>query len=237
MLNGVIFMGMDRNDITKIGANISKYRKMKKYTQKQLGDYLDINSKTISKWENGTVAPDITILNSLANVLGVSVEEILSGVNTTNKKRRIYNLMNFILTILFVIFVITTCCLYFNKWEVYDFSSDHELFYVDGYVISNTKETRYVITNSAYVNKGRDIFKIDSLIVELYSGDELVKTSNYDFEKLIVIEEIMPMIEQDFSSGDITSIKYEEFYLVLKCENTMSNESITYTVDLNFENR
>lgn len=230
-------MSMDRNDISKIGANISKYRKMKKYTQKQLGDYLDINSKTISKWENGTVAPDITILNSLANVLGVSVEEILSGVNTTNKKRRLYNLMNFILTILLVTFIMITCYLYFNKWEVYDFSSDHELFYVDGYVITNSKETRYVITNTAYVNKERDTLKIDSLLVELYSGDELVKTSNYDFENPVVIAEVMPMIDYDFSNGEIESDEFDKLYLVLKCENSRSEDTKTYNVGLKFENR
>lgn len=225
-------MSMDRNDITKIGANISKYRKMKKYTQKQLGDYLDINSKTISKWENGTVAPDITILNSLASVLGVSVEELLSGVNTTNKKRRLYNLMNFVLTILLIVFITFTCCLYFNKWEVYDFSSDHELFEIDGYVVSNGEDNSYVITNMLYRPKGRDVTKVDSVVAELYSGDELVKTSNYDFEKGASIEEIMTFIYKDFGNGEIFDFKSNELYLIFNCESYNSNEPIVYTIDL-----
>jgi transcriptional regulator with XRE-family HTH domain len=226
---------MDRNDISKIGANISKYRKMKKYTQKQLGDYLDINSKTISKWENGTVAPDITILNSLANVLGVSVEEILSGVNTTNKKRRLYNLMNFILTILLVTFIMITCYLYFNKWEVYDFSSDHELFYVDGYVITNSKETRYVITNMLYKPKGRDVTKVDSVVAELYSGDELVSVYTNEFEDSLSIEEVMPMIEKSMDGGYIKYFKNDSLFLLINYMVNTKEEPKSYTIDLNFE--
>lgn len=230
-------MSMDRNDISKIGANISKYRKMKKYTQKQLGDYLDINSKTISKWENGTVAPDITILNSLANVLGVSVEEILSGVNTTNKKRRLYNLMNLILTILLVTFIVITCYLYFNKWEVYDFSSDHELFEIDGYVVSNGEDNRYVITNMLYRAKVRNNIEVNSVIVELYSSDELVNVFSNDFEKSVPIEDAISKVERGFTNGFINGVDYEDLYIVIKYDNSISDDTKTYNVDLVFDNR
>lgn len=228
-------MSMGRNDISKIGANISKYRKMKKYTQKQLGDYLDINSKTISKWENGTVAPDITILNSLANVLGVSVEEILSGVNTTNKKRRIYNLMNFILTILLVTFIMITSYLYFNKWEVYDFSSDHELFEIDGYVVSNGEDNRYVITNMLYRPKGRDVTKVDSVVAELYSGDELVSVYTNEFEDSLSIEEVMPMIEKSMDGGSIKYFKNDSLFFLINYMVNTKEEPKSYIIDLNFE--
>ena len=79
-------MAFERQDISIIGSNISKYRKLKKYTQKQLGDLIDVNPKTVSKWENGTVGPDITILKSLADALDVGVEELLTGIKNKNKK-------------------------------------------------------------------------------------------------------------------------------------------------------
>ena len=58
-----------------MGKHIAELRKSKGYTQKTLGDILDISDKTVSKWEKGVVAPDITILNSLASTLDISVEE------------------------------------------------------------------------------------------------------------------------------------------------------------------
>lgn len=230
-------MSMDRNDITKIGANISKYRKMKKYTQKQLGEYLDINSKTISKWENGTVAPDITVLNSLANVLGITIEELLSGVSTTNKKKRVNIIINFALTILLIVFILLSSYLYFNKWEVYDFSSEHEMFNVHGYVVTNGEESRYVINEMNYRLKKRDDIKISSVIVELYSGDELVNVYSNDFDKMITIEDVIPLIENNFGSGDINSVDYENFKFILKYENSSSDDIKSYVIDLRFSNR
>ena len=68
-----------RTSMIKMGEHISFLRKKKNYTQRNLGDILDVSDKTISKWEKGIVAPDITILQALANTLDVSVEEILAG--------------------------------------------------------------------------------------------------------------------------------------------------------------
>ena len=187
--------------------------------------------------ENGTVAPDITILNSLANVLGVSVEEILSGVNTTNKKRRLYNLMNLILTILLVTFIMITCYLYFNKWEVYDFSSDHELFEIDGYVVSNGEDNRYVITNMLYRAKARNNIEVNSVIVELYSGDELVNVFSNDFEKSVPIEDAISKVERGFTNGFINDVDYEDLYIVINFDISFDDDTTAYAIDLNFENR
>lgn len=55
-----------RTDLTVMGKNIAKYRKNKKLTQKKLGEIIDVSDKSISKWENGNIAPDITLLVPLA---------------------------------------------------------------------------------------------------------------------------------------------------------------------------
>ena len=62
-----------------IGKFISKLRKEKGLTQQELGDKLYVTDKAVSKWERGLSLPDITILNKLADILDVSVSEILNG--------------------------------------------------------------------------------------------------------------------------------------------------------------
>ncbi|MBQ7290364.1 MAG: helix-turn-helix domain-containing protein [Clostridia bacterium] len=62
----------------KIGEKIAKHRKLKGYTQEQLGEFLGVSGQAVSKWENGGV-PDTYLLPNIAKVLGVSVD-ILFGV-------------------------------------------------------------------------------------------------------------------------------------------------------------
>lgn len=63
----------------KVGALIAELRKEKGLTQAGLAEKLNISNRTVSKWENGDGYPDITILFDLANVLGVTVDELLKG--------------------------------------------------------------------------------------------------------------------------------------------------------------
>lgn len=62
-----------------MGTFIQALRKEKKLTQKELAEQVLVSDKTVSKWETGYTLPDITVLLKLCNVLGVSVNELLSG--------------------------------------------------------------------------------------------------------------------------------------------------------------
>ena len=63
----------------KIGKFIHDLRKEKELTQKQLADLVGVSDKTISKWETGRGIPDTAIMSELCEVLGISVNELLSG--------------------------------------------------------------------------------------------------------------------------------------------------------------
>ena len=63
----------------KTGKFIAELRKEKGMTQEQLGDRLGVNSRSVSRWENGHGMPDISLLLTLADVLGVTVQELLEG--------------------------------------------------------------------------------------------------------------------------------------------------------------
>lgn len=63
----------------KTGKFIAELRKEKGMTQEQLGAKLGVNSRSVSRWENGHGMPDISLLLELADVLGVTVQELLEG--------------------------------------------------------------------------------------------------------------------------------------------------------------
>lgn len=71
-------------DCKKTGSLIAKVRKEKNMTQVELARKLNISDKAVSKWERGLGCPDVTLLNELAEVLGINVKDILSGELITN---------------------------------------------------------------------------------------------------------------------------------------------------------
>lgn len=66
-------------DNDKIVGFICELRKSKNMTQKQLAEKLNMTDKAVSKWERGLGYPDITALSPLADILGVTINELLSG--------------------------------------------------------------------------------------------------------------------------------------------------------------
>ncbi|MBQ8381231.1 MAG: helix-turn-helix domain-containing protein [Clostridia bacterium] len=66
-------------DQLKIGKFIANCRKQKSLTQAQLSEKLGITDKAISKWERGISMPDTSIMLELCDILGISVNELLSG--------------------------------------------------------------------------------------------------------------------------------------------------------------
>ncbi len=67
---------MDKN---KIGNFISIKRKELGLNQKELAEKLSVTDKAVSKWETGRGMPEVSLLIPLANLLNVSVTELLNG--------------------------------------------------------------------------------------------------------------------------------------------------------------
>ncbi len=64
-------------DKVKFGEFVAQLRREKGYTQKQVAAELFVSDKAVSKWERGMSMPDISLLMPLANLLGVTVTELL----------------------------------------------------------------------------------------------------------------------------------------------------------------
>jgi transcriptional regulator with XRE-family HTH domain len=63
----------------RVGSFIAQLRKEKSLTQQELADRLGVTNKAVSKWETGEGYPEITILPTLADALGVTADELLRG--------------------------------------------------------------------------------------------------------------------------------------------------------------
>ena len=62
-----------------IGKRIAALRRGKNLKQDDLAQMLEVSPQAVSKWENDQTCPDISLLPKLAKILGVSVDELLSG--------------------------------------------------------------------------------------------------------------------------------------------------------------
>ena len=62
-----------------LGKRIAMLRRQKGLKQEDLANALDVSPQAVSKWENDQTCPDISLLPSLAQLLEVSVDELLSG--------------------------------------------------------------------------------------------------------------------------------------------------------------
>lgn len=69
------------------GTVIKQLREKKGTTQAQLAQLIGVTDKAVSKWETGKGLPDITLLEPLANALGVSLIELMKGEFVSNGNR------------------------------------------------------------------------------------------------------------------------------------------------------
>ena len=67
------------------GTAIRQRREERKLTQAELAEKIGVSSKTVSKWETGKGLPDISLLQPLAQALGISVIELMNGEHIINK--------------------------------------------------------------------------------------------------------------------------------------------------------
>ena len=67
------------------GTTIKYHRERREMTQAELAEKLGISSKTVSKWETAKGLPDISLLQPLAQALGISVIELMNGEHIVNR--------------------------------------------------------------------------------------------------------------------------------------------------------
>lgn len=66
-------------DGKEIGTLLSKLRKERKMTQKEVAERLSVSPQAVSKWERGNGCPDVGLLSAISDLFGVAVERLLAG--------------------------------------------------------------------------------------------------------------------------------------------------------------
>ena len=79
-----------------IGETIASLRKEKGMTQNELAEKMNVTDKAVSKWERDLSCPDVNTISKLADILEVSVEELLKAKKKDNLEMKTKDLMNLI---------------------------------------------------------------------------------------------------------------------------------------------
>ena len=66
------------------GITVKQLREKRNLTQAELAEKIGVSSKTVSKWETAKGLPDISLLQPLAQALGISVIELMNGEQIRN---------------------------------------------------------------------------------------------------------------------------------------------------------
>lgn len=107
---------LNENEFKKIVVeNLIYYRKTNKLTQLQLAEKLNYSDKAISKWERGESLPDLYILSNIADIYGITLNDLVTLTKTQPVKKN--KSIHFLITILSILLVwlVATVCFVFIK--------------------------------------------------------------------------------------------------------------------------
>ena len=71
-----------------IGQFIAALRKANGLTQQDVADRLNVSNKAVSRWERDECAPDLSVIPALAEMFGVTCDELLKGKRIQNRLLR-----------------------------------------------------------------------------------------------------------------------------------------------------
>ena len=222
----------------KIGKFIAKCRKDKKMTQSELAEKLGVTDKSIGNWENGRNMPDLSLFKPLCDVLGITINDLLSGekiskdkyqerfeeniVNTIDYSTKRINKYSNVIGLLLVIFG-----LFISMSAIMIFPSESSW----GSIYSVFGVTIFVIGISKLTNK-MEMWKRLLLILLIFLGTlGILFFTDYINVKR---NNVAPMFRETsmYLGGDEELLYYDTpFYDVIKCGdkfNIVKNKKYTH---------
>lgn len=207
-------------DNKKIGNLIAKLRREKGLTQQELGDMVGIGFRAVSKWERGVTMPDISLINELSKILGITSDELLSGelnksVNSKEKNKLSKPIKITISIITIIILFITSIIIYQNnKTYLYEIKKiDSGDYYISGQITFERKQMNITINELALENKELLSTKIKNYQYEIYSNDNFIfgygqNDKGKYLEEIMTIEELINNIKINYTGK--TYMKYDK---------------------------
>ena len=182
-------------DQEKIGKLIATLRKELNLTQSELGAKVGVGDRAVSKWERGITCPDISIINDLSKVLGITSDELLRGeLNKEHRKPKFNKKLLLILPILLII-VIIAIIIHNNRSCIYTLKSTDNDYHIVGKVIFENNETTIIVSELKLKNAKYDNIPIKNYEYNVKCNNEFIIRKGYidnpDFD-------IAPILVKDF---------------------------------------
>lgn len=168
-------------NLEKIGQLILNRRKLKGYTQEELGNKLGVGGSSVSKWERGLTAPDISILPLLAKELGINIDELLSG-NINPKVKQPLNKKYIKIAIIIIIMLLSIfilCSIFIKNEEIFLINSNNDFVSFSGHAMIGKNNCALTINNFKFLNKDLDK-KILYYKLELSNEENTLVEYSYD---------------------------------------------------------
>jgi len=193
-------------DNKKIGKLIADLRKKQGLTQQELGDKVGVGFRAVSKWERGITLPDITIINEVSRILGISSDELLAG-ELKEKEEEIHEIENhkkisisskakvIILVITSIILIVSSIFIYQNnRTYVYDIESTSDEYFVEGQTTFSNNKMSIIINEINFIDEKFLSTIIKNYEYEITTDNDFIFGYGYNFS--------VSNIDREISIGD-----------------------------------
>ena len=237
-----------------IGKFISKERKNKELTQKELADKLNISEKTVSKWECGKGLPEVSLMQPLCKELDISVNELLNGEknNKKNKEDICIEYMDYaqkknkkklvcIITMFSIILLLLLMSTYFlnnyGKTTIYELHGHSANFsYSDAILVKSNQKN--LLNTGKIIITNKNINDTDIKSVELMYEKETIYgfgCQNLSSSNGILLQEPNGYDEL-FTKEKLNNINKWEIIIIYEIDGTKKEEIIEVKNEIIFQN-
>lgn len=183
-----------------IGIKIKKYRELNKMTQKDVAEILEVEPGTISKYENGTIEPNIESLKRLAEIFNVTVDELVKDEEEFDVTK-----INLLEVLREQKEIGLKGNLYHNTQIVFAYNTNH----IEGSKLTED-QTRYIYETNTILFEGETIANVD----------DILETANH----FKLVDYMLEVADEKLTEKII-----KEFHKILK-EGTMDSRKSCFNV-------
>ena len=232
-----------------LGNFLAQLRNEKGLTQEQLAEMINVNYKTISKWECGNSTPSLDTLAQLCEIYDVSLYEmsiyqrIKNPLISKNDIKKIINKNSItkyiILKIILIIFLIaliiftTYSGIYtinnYDQMQVYELTSKDNNMQIDGLFVKSHDNYYLSISKVKYLNDNDNFIKNSAKLLKYFIiiNNETVEKVNLNFDKETKINDAISSINIYISNQKLIN-EISDFNLKIDYE-TINGKEMTKT--------
>ena len=179
-----------------LGEKIKLYRENKKMTQLEIAEYLGVKPATISKYESGTLEPNIESLKKIAELFGISIDELLKD----EESQFDINKINILKVLREQKDMRLKGNLYHNTQIIFSYNTNH----IEGSRLTED-QTRYIYETNTILFEENEVAKVDD-ILETANHFKLVDYM-LDIADQELTEEMIKKFHKILKEGTSDSIK------------------------------